>query len=73
METRVNKKVLKFKDICSLFFEKIESSAYRNDDLILKIKDSYDTFKKVVIDPYSQSDSRLFVLEARFKESERER
>ena len=73
VEIRVNRKVVKFKDICSQFFEKIESSAHRNDDLILKIKDSYETFKKVTMDPFSQSDSRLFVLEARFKESERER
>ena len=62
-----------FKDICSQFFDKIESSAHRNDELILKIKDTYEIFKKVVMDPHKNNESRLFVLETRFNESDKER
>ena len=62
-----------FKDICSQFFEKIENSANKNDELIIKIRDTYETFKKVVMDPQKNNDSRLFVLESKFDESEKER
>ena len=50
------------KDMCLTYMSSIEKEQVKNSINIEEIKHTYDTFKKIVYDPYFQRETRLFLL-----------
>lgn len=59
--------------MCSKYFNEVDKTSNKNVETIEEIKRVYESFKKIVFDPYKQNEARLFILETQFKESESDR
>lgn len=68
--TRIDKEYREIKLICSTYFEKYDNSLQEmvvKQDLIQK---KYESWSKVLIEPASLNDARLFALETRLHKEE---
>lgn len=70
MVTRMDKEFLDIKLVCSTYFEKYDGSLQEmvvNQDLIQK---KYESWSKVLIEPASLNDARLYAVETRLQKEE---
>ena len=65
--------MLKIKDICSAFFDKIDSHSKRVTTSIEEIEKTFEKWKNDVMKPAQSTEARLFAVEAQVYETENER
>jgi len=67
---KFNGKVLKIKDVCSNYFERYDKDLEDVQTSMAILNQKYEEWSKVLIEPSSLNDARLFALETRLHEEE---
>jgi hypothetical protein len=67
---KFNQSVKSIKDVCSRYFEKYECDLEEQKIKMNTIQKKYDDWSKVLLEPMTVNDARLFAVETRVTEEE---